>query len=250
MIATLRFAVASTKQLLRSREVLFSMVVYPGLLLVLLALFSRLQLETVQGSASLTDTWLTGWAVLVVALGNGHAFLATIATYKSTGVLKQLSVMPASPAQLIAGEVIPRAVMGMITVVAFLALGQALGAHVRLGPELVAVIPLMAIVTTVGLTWAFVIAGVTNSPQDANALDSYMSFPLYLFTGAMWPLAAFPGWLQQAATFIPYTGLLAAVRGVVLRGQPLTAFGTELGIAGVWVVVLFVAAGRAYRFVR
>jgi hypothetical protein len=189
MIATLCFAVASTKQLLRSREVLFSMVVYPGLLLVLLALFSRLQLETAQGSASLTHTWL------MAVLGNGHACPATIATYNSTGVLKQLSVMPASLAQLIAGEVIPRAVMGMVTVVAFLALGQALGAHVRLGPELVAVIPLMAIVTTIGLTWAFVIAGVTNSPQDATALDSYMSFPLYLFTGAMWPLAAFPGWL-------------------------------------------------------
>lgn len=151
------------------------MVVYPGLLLVLLALFSRLQLETAQGSASLTDTWLTGMAVLVVALGNGHAFLATIATYKSTGVLKQLSVVPVSPVQLIAGEVIPRAVMGMITVVAFLALGRVLGAHVRVGPDLVAVIPLMAIVATIGLTWAFVIAGMTSSPQDANALDSYIN---------------------------------------------------------------------------
>jgi ABC-2 type transport system permease protein len=186
-----------------------------------------------------------------VALGNGHAFLATIATYKSTGVLKQLSVVPVSPVQLIAGQVIPRAVMGMVTVVAFFALGQALGAHVRVGPDLLAVIPLMAIVTTIGLTWAFVIAGLTSSPQDANALDSYISFPLYLFTGAMWPLAAFPGWLQQAARFIPYTtGLLAAVRGVVFDGQPLTAFGSELAIAGAWVVVLFVAAGRAYRFVR
>ncbi|MCZ7569014.1 MAG: ABC transporter permease [Ardenticatenaceae bacterium] len=250
MMATLRLAWASSKQLLRSREVLFSMVVYPGLFLVLLVLFSRLQLETSQGATSLMDVWLTGAALLVVALGNGHAFLALIATYKSTGVLKRIAVMPVSPAQLIVGEVIPRAVMGMVAAVAFLALGRALGADIRLGPDLLAVVPLVAIVVVTGLSVSFVIAGLTKSPQDANALEGYLNFPLYLFTGAMWPLAAFPDWLQQVARVIPYTGLIAAIRGVALDGQPLTAFGPELAIAAAWLALLFVAASRAYRFVQ
>jgi ABC-2 type transport system permease protein len=250
MAATLRLAWASTKQLLRSREVLFSMVVYPGLFLVLLVLFSRLRLETSQGATSLMDVWLTGAALLVVALGNGHAFLALIATYKSTGVLKRIAVMPVSPSQLIVGEVIPRAVMGMVSVAAFLALGRALGADIRLGPDLLAVVPLVAIVVVTGLSVSFVIAGLTKSPQDANALEASLNFPLYLFTGAMWPLAAFPDWLQQVARVIPYTGLIAAVRGVALDGQPLTTFGPELAIAAAWLALLFVAASRAYRFVQ
>jgi ABC-2 type transport system permease protein len=250
MIATLRLARASTKQLFRSREVLFSMLVYPGLFLVVLVLFSRLQLETSRGAASLMDVWVTGAALLVVALGNGHAFLALIATYKSTGVLKRIAVMPLSPAQLIVGEVIPRAAMGMVTVVVFLALGRALGADIRLGPELLAVVALVAIVVVTGLSVSFVIAGLTKSPQDANALESYINFPLYLFSGAMWPLAAFPDWLQHAVQVIPYTGLIAAVRGVLLDGQPLTASGPQLAIAAAWLALLFVAATRAYRFVR
>lgn len=250
MRATLRLTVASAKQLIRSREALFGLVVYPSLILALLALFSQLQLVTTHGSASLMDVWVTGWGILIVALGNGHAFLASIATYKSTGVLKQISVMPVSPAQLIVGEVIPRAVMGMLTVVAFLVVGRALGASVRLGPELLAVVPVVAVVTATGLSVAFIIAGLTKSPQDANALESYLNFPLYLFTGAMWPLAAFPGWLQRIATFIPYTGLIATVRGVALQGQPLTAFGPELAIAAAWLAILFIAASRAYAFVK
>lgn len=250
MIATLRLARASTKQLFRSREVLFSMLVYPGLFLVVLVLFSRLQLETSRGAASLMDVWVTGAALLVVALGNGHAFLALIATYKSTGVLKRIAVMPLSPAQLIVGEVIPRAAMGMVTVVAVLVLGRALGAHIHLGPKLLAVVALVPIVVVTGLSVSFVIAGLTKSPQDANALESYINFPLYLFSGAMWPVAAFPEWLQRAVQVIPYTGLIAAVRGVVLHGQPLTAFGLQLAIAAAWLALLFVAATRAYRFVR
>jgi ABC-type multidrug transport system permease subunit len=193
------------------------------------------------------DVWVTGFAVLLVALGNGHAFLALIATYKSTEVLKQLSLMPVSPVQLIVGEVIPRAVMGMLTVLLVLVIGRALGASVRIGPELLGVVPVMALITAVGLSVAFVIAGLTKSPQDANALDSYVSFPLYLFTGAMLPLAAFPDWLQQIAQFIPYTALIATVRGVALAGQPLTGFGPELAVAGVWVALLLLAATRAYR---
>lgn len=250
MTATLRLAWASTRQLFRSREVLFSMVVYPGFFLVLLVLFSRLQFETSQGAASLMDLWLTGAALLVVALGNGHAFLALIATYKSTGVLKRIAVMPVSPAQLIVAEVIPRALMGMLTAGVFLAGGRALGADIRLGPALLAVVGLAAIIVVTGLSVSFVIAGLTKSPADANALEGYVNFPLYLFTGAMWPVAAFPDWLQHVVGLIPYTGIIAAVRGVALDGQPLTAFGPELAIAAGWLALLFVAANRAYRFAQ
>jgi ABC-2 type transport system permease protein len=249
MTGTLRIASASTKQLLRSSEVLTTMVVFPAALLVILALFHNLRWESPAGAVPLIDFWVTGMGVLAVALGNGHAFLATIANYKAGGVLKRLSVTPVSPAQLILGEVIPRTAMGMVTIIAFLAVGRALGADLRLELGILAVVPVMVIVTVTGLSVAFVIAGLTKTPQNANALDSSISFPLYLFTGAMFPLAAFPGWLEQAARVIPYTGLIATVRGIAIQGRPLTDFGPELAIAAGWMVLLLVGAARAYRFV-
>jgi ABC-2 type transport system permease protein len=242
-------ASATTKQLVRSSEVITTMVVFPGALLVILALFSDLRWESSAGAVPLIDFWVTGMGVLAVALGNGHAFLATIANYKAGGVLKRLSVTPISPAQLIVGEVIPRTVMGMVTIIVFFAVGRALGANLRFDPGIVAVIPVMAMVTSTGLSVAFVIAGLTRTPQNANALDSSISFPLYLFTGAMFPLAAFPGWLEQVARFIPYAGLIATVRGIAIDGRPLTDFGPELAIAAVWIALLSVGAARAYRFV-
>jgi ABC-2 type transport system permease protein len=249
MTGTLRIASASTKQLLRSSEVITTMVVFPAALLLILWLFSDLRWESSAGAVPLIDFWVTGMGVLAVALGNGHAFLSTIANYKAGGVLKRLSVNPVSPAQLILGEVIPRTVMGMVTIAGFFAVGWALGADLRIDPSILAVVPVMALVTITGLSAAFVIAGLTRTPQNANALDSSISFPLYLFTGAMFPLAAFPGWLEQVARFLPYTGLIATVRGVAIEGRPLTDFGPELAIAAAWMVLLFVAAARAYRFV-
>ncbi|MGH2651791.1 MAG: ABC transporter permease [Actinomycetota bacterium] len=250
MIGILRMASASTKQLVRSSEVIATMVVFPGALLVVVALFSELRWETAAGAVPLIDFWVTGMGVLAVALGNGHAFLATIASYKAGGVLTRISVTPISPAHLILGEVIPRTAMGLVTIGGFFAVGRALGADIRLGSGSLALVPVVATVTVTGLSVAFVIAGLTRSPQNANALDSSISFPLYLFTGAMFPLAAFPGWLEAIARFIPYAGLITTVRGIVIEGRPLTDFGSELAIATAWMVLLFLVAARAYRFVK
>jgi ABC-2 type transport system permease protein len=250
MIGTARMVSASTKQLLRSSEVITTMVVFPAALLAILALYPNLRWRSPAGTVPLIDFWVTGMGVLAVALGNGHAFLATIANYKAGEVLQRLSVTPISSAQLILGEVIPRTVMGMLTMIAFFAVGRALGAHIRLEAGIVVVVPVIVMVTITGLSVAFVIAGLTRSPQNANALDSSISFPLYLFTGAMFPLAAFPGWLEAIARFIPYAGLITTVRGIVIEGRPLTDFGSELAIAAAWMVLLFVAATRAYRFVK
>ena len=247
---TLRLASASSKQLLRSSEVWATTIAFPGALLAMLWLFSELRFEFGTQEVPLIDFWVTGLGVLGVALGNGHAFLANISTWKAGGVLKRISVTPISAGQLIVGEVIPRAVLGMATIIAFLAVGNGLGANIQMGVELVSVLPVMVMVTFTGLSVAFIIAGVTKTPQNANATDTAVSWPLYLVTGAMFPLAAFPTWLEQTAQYIPYTGLIATVRGVVLDSRPLTDFGPELVIGAAWITVLLVAATRTYGFVK
>jgi len=247
---TMRLASASTRQLFRSSEVWATMLAFPAALLAILWLFSSLRFEFGQSDVLLIDFWVTGLGVLGIALGNTHAFLATISTWKAGGVLKRISITPITPAQLIIGEVVPRAGLGMIALVAFLAAGNALGANIRLGVELVAALPVMVMVTFTGLSVAFIIAGITATPQNANALDTAVAWPLYLVTGAMFPLAAFPAWLQETAPFAPYTGLIATVRGLVLDGRPLTDFGSQLAIGAIWMAILLLAASRAYRFVK
>jgi ABC-2 type transport system permease protein len=247
---TLRLASASTRQLLRSSEVWATSLAFPGALLAMLWLFSELRFQFASQEVALIDFWVTGLGVLGVALGNGHAFLANISSWKAGGVLKRISLTPITAGQLIVGEVVPRAVLGLITIVAFLAVGNALGANIEMGAELVSVIPVMVIVTFTGLSVAFIIAGATKSPQNANAMDTAVSWPLYLVTGAMFPLAAFPTWLDEVAQYVPYTGLIATMRGVVLESRPLTDFGSELAIGVLWMTALVVAAARTYRFVK
>jgi ABC-2 type transport system permease protein len=250
LAGTLRLTSASAKQVLRSSEIWATVLLFPGALLAILWLFSGLRFEFGPQAVSLMDFWVTGIGVLGVALGNGHAFLANIATWKAGGVLKRIAVTPITSGQLIVGEAIPRAVLGMIAVIGFLVAGNLLGANIRLGVELAPLLLVMVMVTFTGLGVSFVVAGSTNSPQNANAVDTAVNWPLYLLTGALFPLAAFPMWLQDIARFIPYTGLIATVRGLVLDGRPLTDFGSELAVGLAWIAVLLILAARTYRFVK
>lgn len=250
LAGTWRMTVAATKQIWRAPDVLVGTALVPLAFLAMIGLFKDLNFETGPNSIDMVNLMVTGLGLLMVSMSEGHVFLAGIATYKATGVLKRISVTPVSPAALILGEVTPRVIRALVLVVAFFAIGSLFGADIQVVPELVGLLPIALLTTGIALTWAFVIAGTTSSPANANAMDTFTMFPMFLFTGAMFPLEAFPDWLETAAHVIPYTGLIEAVRGVTLHAQPITEFGPELAIGAGWLIILLALAARAYRFTR
>jgi ABC-2 type transport system permease protein len=250
LTGTLRMTAAATKQILRAPDVLVGTALLPMAFMAMIGLFKNLAFETGQSSIDMVNLMVTGLGLLMVSMSEGHVFLAGIATYKATGVLTRISVTPVSPATLILGEVIPRVLRALLLVVAFFAVGSMFGADIIVGPKLLGLLPVALLSTGIALSWAFVIAGTTKSPANANAMDTFTMFPMFLFTGAMFPLDAFPGWLETAAHAIPYTGLIDATRGITLRAEPLTNFVPELAIGAGWLVILLALATRAYRFTK
>lgn len=111
MNGTLRLVAASAKMGFRSREV-FGQALGPLAFLGMLVLFRHLDFRVGAESVSLLDFLATGLGILAVTLGNTHVFLATIATYKSTGVLKRIAVTPMSRAGFIVAETAPRVATG------------------------------------------------------------------------------------------------------------------------------------------
>ena len=247
MIGALRMTAVSSKQLLRGRDVLVSALVVPVVTLGVLALYADLDFDTGRTAIGLPELMITGAGIMMVAAGNTHAFVSEIATYKAAGVLKRIAVTPISRVAFIIGQVVPRIAIGVTISIAYLALGAAT-TDIELSAQTAAVILVVLMTTVTFLTWGFFVAGFTKTPMNANALDTFSMFWLFMLNGAMLPLAAFPTWLETAARYLPYTGLIQTVRGLTLRSQTLTDFGPELTIGAAWMAVLFVAAIHAYRF--
>lgn len=247
MTGALRMTVASSKQLVRSRDVLIAALVVPLVVLGVVALFADLDFATGHTAIGFTELMVTGAGVMMVASGNTHAFVSEIATYKATGVLTRISVTPISPSSLIIGQVVPRVVIGVALSVGYLAVAAALGTDIDLGPQAVGIVVVALMITVTFLMWGFFVAGITKSPMNANALDTFTMFWIFMLNGAMFPLDAFPRWLEATAEYLPTTGLIQTVRGITVHGQALTDYGPELAVSAGWMVVLAAAAARTYR---
>lgn len=173
------------------------------------------------------------------------------ADYRVQGVLKRVAVTPISPPAFVSAQVAARVGVAVVQVVATLGVAAVLGANIEIGSNLVWVLPLAAATALMGLSLAFVVAGVTRTPDAANNLDLTLALPIYFLAGIMWPTEGFPEALQNIVGYaIPFTSLVEAIRGVAIDGASIMEFSRQLGVAAAWLVALFLLAARTYRFTQ
>lgn len=123
-----------------------------------------------------------------------------------------------------------------------------LGASIDLEATLAWALVPVTIVVLMGLSIGFIWAGVTRTPEGANTLDVMMAIPLLFLASAMWPREAYPDALEHVVEYaIPFAAPFDTLRGIALDGASVTAYGSELAVAAIWLVVLVALATRAYR---
>src|SRR3990170_3814233 len=87
-------------------------------------------------------------------------------------------------------------VIGVAAAVLVLAIGKIIGGHIILSLNLFWLLPLIATVVLTSLAIAFLVAGLTSSPQTASNVGATISFLLFALTGAMLPIEALPDALR------------------------------------------------------
>ena len=139
--------------------------------------------------------------------------------------------------------------MALIQAVVVLALARGLGADIHLGLSLLAALPLVLLLVLMAHGLAFAIAGFARTAQGANQLNTFLGTPLLLLSGGLYPIAAFPHWLQLLVEYAnPYAAVPAAVRGILFEPASPGDLSREVGVGAAWLVVAFLLAIRAYRF--
>ncbi|GAB3162405.1 hypothetical protein GCM10027059_15070 [Myceligenerans halotolerans] len=237
----------STTMMLRSRGVVLVMVAIPTYVIV----YALLDVDWRFGAqrVDLFDFVLPGLAAFAAAHILLDTAVAVGAIYKARGVLTRLAVTPVSAPLLITVQMLTYTILGVVTGAAMLLAGALAGAHVEITPNLLWLVPLLALVMFTNMGLAFTIAGLMPNPASANQLSSGLGMPLMFLSGAMLPLDVLPGALPDIARIaVPFASPIEAMRGIVLDGAPITQYGAEVLIAATWAVAMLAAATAAYRF--
>ena len=175
------------------------------------------------------EYFVPGTVVLVLLFA---AIFSTISVIedRQQGFLQGVLVAPVPRAAVVAGKVLGGATLAWLQALVFLALAPLSGIRLTLVTALAAagVMALLAVgLTAIG----FVFAWRVDSVQGFHAVMNLLLVPMWLLSGAFFPLTGAPGWLAALMHANPLTYGVSALRGALYGDAPAWAVGVTAAVA-------------------
>ena len=108
------------------------------------------------------------------------------------------------------------------------------------------------IFVVLGITLLFgvglAIAGWAKNEAQAAPLSNLVAFPMMFLSGVFFPRFLMPEWLQGVTGYLPLSPIVDGLRLIVTEGKTLFDLGTQLGIMGVWIIVIYIIAIKVFRW--
>jgi ABC-2 type transport system permease protein len=131
------------------------------------------------------------------------------------GFLKEILVAPISRISIFTGKMLGVSTDSMIQGLIVLMLGPLIGVKITLA-MVIAVIPLMLLITLGVVCIGLTIASFMSSLESYGTIVTFVNLPMFLLSGALFPVFNLPSWLQWAVYINPLTYGVDALRIVIL----------------------------------
>ena len=247
-----KIAQTEARLMLRDAASAFFGVVFPGLLLVALALVLpgfRDVIDDPEAPAELigvrpVDIYVPVVLALAIATVGLTILPAYLAAYREQGVLRRLSTTPAAPRDLLGAQVVVN--LGFLTVGSLIAvLAGGIAFDVDWPSNVPALVLAFALATVASFGIGLVIAAVVPSARVASGVGSIIYFPMLFFAGVWTPGAAMPDAARSIADFTPIGAASEAMADAWSGAWPTLL---HLAVLAGWAVVASFAAARLFRW--
>lgn len=166
---------------------------------------------------------------------------------KKQGILRRLHTTPLKVWQYFVSNVLSQSIIGIITLSVSFAVAIVVFDLNVIGNwlELAAFI-ILGIVCIYGIGLA--IGGWAKNERQAAPLSNIIVFPLMFLSGTFFPRYAMPEWLQGVSTYLPLTPVIDGIRLIATEGKHLSEIMPQIGLIGVWTVVIYIVAFKVFRW--
>lgn len=163
------------------------------------------------------------------------------------GTMENLLAMPVTPAEVMAGKIIPYVGVGIVQVIIIL-LASAYIFHVPMGGALSTLAVATTLFVALCLAIGYTFSTLAQNQMQAMQMTIFFILPSILLSGFMFPYRGMPGWAQTIGELLPLTHFLRIVRGIMLKGNGFLELWHEVAILGLFMAtVSFVAITRFRR---
>jgi ABC-2 type transport system permease protein len=147
---------------------------------------------------------------------------------KKIDFFKEVLVAPLSRLTIFAGKTLGGCTDALIQGSLMLAFGVILG--ISYSVQMVALVMIfMLVLASAVVSIGLIIGSFMESPEGFNLIVSFLVFPLFFLSGALFPIDNLPSWLRAFTTLNPVTYAVDGMRGVIL-GMSTFPVMMDLGI--------------------
>jgi len=131
------------------------------------------------------------------------------------GFLKEVMVAPISRTAVVVGKAMGGSTVAVIQGLIILLFAPLIGVSFSI-PTLAIIIPLMFLISFSLTSLGIVIAAKMESMEGFQMVMNFLVMPLFLLSGAMFPIERLPDWMKALTVLDPLTYGVDALRGLML----------------------------------
>jgi ABC-2 type transport system permease protein len=159
-------------------------------------------------------------------------------------ILKEVLVAPLSRTSIFVGKVLGGCTDSMIQAFIMLLISFAVGVYLSPSAFLLAILILFLLSLSLVST-GLIIGSLMESPEGFNMIVSFLVFPLFFFSGALYPLDKLPLWLSAITYIDPVTYGVDGLRTVTIGISQFPLY-FDLGVLAAFAAVMFTIGTRAF----
>jgi ABC-2 type transport system permease protein len=195
------------------------------------------------GSQHYLEYFFPGSLIMIVLFTSIFAMMSVIED-RNKGFLLSVLVSPVPRSAIVMGKVLGGATLAAIQGLLFLIFAPAIGIHIGLEGWLL--VALIVFLIAFGLTaLGFAIAWPMDSPQAFHAIVNLFLIPLWLLSGALFPIGGASRWMKTLMRLNPLTYGMDALRTALFpaaASQSQFSLGTSIAIEAVFCLAVFAAS--------
>jgi len=183
--------------------------------------------------------------VLAMSVLFSSVFFGTYIVWdRKIDILKEVLVAPLSRTSIFVGKVLGGCTDSMIQAFIMLLISFALGVYLSPSALLMAILLLFLLALSLVST-GLIIGSLMESPEGFNMIVSFLVFPLFLLSGALFPLDNLPLWLRAMTYLDPVTYGVDGLRTVTI-GVSQFPLHVDLAVLAVFAAVMFTVGTAAF----
>jgi ABC-2 type transport system permease protein len=192
------------------------------------------------GNQHYLDYFFPGALIMIVLFTSIFTMMSVIEDRKE-GFLLSVLVAPVHRSVIVLGKVLGGTTLSAVQGLVFLIFAPALGVHIGLA-QLGLVVLVVFLVSFALTALGFAIAWPMDSTQGFHAVINLFLIPLWLLSGALFPLSGASGWMRLLMRANPLTYGVEALRAVLFSGSSAFPVSVSLIVLAGFTVAMFILA--------